>query len=91
MSLISSLTGLLLLTLSLGDDGEQIAAVLPGREDVSVAVLSSWEDSGETGHSSLSEADSLEDSRASKAEERRPKQRWGKEGCDKRKTKTQLL
>lgn len=75
MSLISSLTGLLFLTLSLGDDGEQIAAVLPGREDVSVAVLSSWEDSGETGHSSLSEADSLEDSRASKAEERRPKQR----------------
>ncbi len=64
------------LTLSLGEDGEQIAAVLPGREEVSVAVLKSCDDSGETGHSSLSEADSLEDSRASKAEERRPT-----EGC----------
>lgn len=29
------------ITLSLGDDGEQMAAVLPGREEVSVAVLSS--------------------------------------------------
>lgn len=29
------------LTLSFGDDGEQTAAVLPGREDVSVVVLSS--------------------------------------------------
>lgn len=63
---------MLFLTLSLGDDGEQIAAVLPGREEVSVAVLSSWKDSGETGHISLSEADSLDDSIASKAEERRP-------------------
>lgn len=27
------------LTLDLGEDGEQIAAVLPGREEVSVAVL----------------------------------------------------
>lgn len=63
---------LLFPTLDLGEDGEQIAAVLPGREEVSVAVLSSWGDSKETGHSSLSEADSLDDSRASKAEERRP-------------------
>lgn len=30
-----------LTTLAFGDDGEQIAAVLPGREEVSVAVLSS--------------------------------------------------
>lgn len=65
----------MILTLSLGDEGEQTAAVLPGREEVSVAVLSSWEDSGETGQSSLSEAESLAESRASKAEERRPMQR----------------
>lgn len=29
------------LTRSLGDEGEQTAAVLPGREEVSVVVLSS--------------------------------------------------
>lgn len=59
-------------TFCLGEVGEQIAAVLPGRDEVSVAVLSSCEDSGETGHSSLSEDSSLDDSKASKAEERRP-------------------
>lgn len=58
-------------TLSLGGGGEQTAAVLPGREEVSV-VLSSWLDSGLPGHSSLSEADSLGDSRDSKAEALRP-------------------
>lgn len=51
-----------------------MAAVLPGSEDASVAALSSWEDVGETGHSSLSEAESLEDRSASKAEERKPKE-----------------
>lgn len=60
------------LTLRLGEDGEQIAAVLPGREEASVAVLVSWEDSGETGHSSLSDADSLDNSIASNADERKP-------------------
>ena len=59
------------LTLSLGGGGEQMAAVLPGSEEVSVVVLSSCEDSGEAGHSSLSDADSLEDRRDSSAEERR--------------------
>ena len=51
-----------------------MAAVLPGREEVSVvsAALSSRDDSGEVGPSSLSDDDSLEDSRASKAEDRRP-------------------
>lgn len=73
-------TQLLFLTLSLGEDGEQIAAVLPGRDEVSVAVLSSGEDSGETGHSSLSEADSLDDSRASRAEERSPTWRMAWKG-----------
>lgn len=78
------LPGLLFLTLSLGEDGEQIAAVLPGMEEVSVAVLSSWEDSGETGHSSLSEPESLDDRRASKAEERRPKWMMASKVCDRR-------
>jgi len=45
---------------------------------VSGAALSSWEDSGETGHSSLSEADSLDDSRANKAEERSPRDKKDK-------------
>lgn len=69
---IQEVTSKVFLTLSLGGGGEQIAAVLPGREEVSVVVLSSWEESGETGPSSLSEADSLEDSIDSRAEERRP-------------------
>lgn len=70
--LLLPVVSVICLTLSLGDDGEQIAAVLPGSEEVSVAVLRSWEDSGEPGPISLSEADSLEDSRVSKVEERRP-------------------
>lgn len=60
------------LTLYLGEDGEQMAAVLPGREEASVAALVSWENSGETGPSSLSDADSLDNSIASKADERKP-------------------
>ena len=54
--------------------GEHTAAVLPRREEVSVvsAALGSRDDSGEVGPSSLSDDDSLEDSRASKAEDRRP-------------------
>lgn len=67
-----SIVLIMLFTLSLGDDREQTAAVLPAREEVSVAVLSSCEDSGDTRHRSLSEADSLDNSRASKAEERSP-------------------
>ena len=65
--------------MSRGEVGEQTAAVLPGREELSVlsAVLSSRDDSGELGPSSLSDDVSLEDSKASKADERRPEETMG--------------
>ena len=65
--------------MSRGEVGEQTAAVLPGREELSVlsAALSSRDDSGELGPSSLSDDVSLEDSKASKADERRPEETMG--------------
>lgn len=57
--------------MSIGSSGEQIAVVLLGSDEVSV-LLMSCKEPAVTGHTSLSVADSFEESSDSRAEARKP-------------------